>query len=122
MKAVWKYLIFIGIPIAEILVLAQLSDWIGILPTVLLVIVTGIIGAKMVVSQGRTVWQAFKFRLSTGAVPDVEVAHGAMLIFAGAVLLTPGIITDAVGLALLIPRVREYLRLRFMKTMRIFVR
>lgn len=118
----WKYLIFIGIPIAEILVLAQLSDWIGIVPTVLIVIVTGVVGARMVVSQGREVWRAFKFRLSTGGVPDVEVAHGAMLIFAGAVLLTPGIITDAVGLALLVPSVREFIRLRFSKTMRVFVR
>lgn len=118
----WKYLIFIGIPIAEIFVLAQLSDWIGILPTVVIVIVTGVVGARMVASQGREVWHAFKFRLSTGGIPDIEVAHGAMLIFAGAVLLTPGIITDVVGLALLVPSVREFIRLRFLKNMRIFVR
>jgi UPF0716 protein FxsA len=119
---VWKYVIFIGIPVAEIFVLAQVSDLIGVLPTILLVIVTGIIGARMVVAQGRIVWQSFKLRLATGEVPDTEVAHGAMLIFAGAVLLTPGIITDAVGLALLVPPIREFLRLRFMKTARVFVR
>ena len=119
---VWKYVIFIGIPVAEIFVLAQLSDVIGVLPTILLVIVTGIIGARMVVAQGRIVWQSFKLRLSTGQVPDTEVAHGAMLIFAGAVLLTPGILTDALGLALLVPSIREFLRVRFMKTARVFVR
>ncbi len=119
---VWKYVIFIGIPVAEIFVLAQVSDVIGVFPTILVVIVTGIIGARMVVAQGRIVWQSFKIRLATGEIPDTEVAHGAMLIFAGAVLLTPGIITDAVGLALLVPSIREFLRLRFMKTARVFVR
>ncbi len=118
----WKYVIFIGIPIAEIFVLAQLSDVIGIGPTILLVIVTGIVGARMVVAQGRIVWQSFRLRLATGEIPDTEVAHGAMLIFAGAVLLTPGIITDAVGLLLLVPSIREFLRVRFFRTMRIFVR
>ncbi len=118
----WKYVIFIGIPIAEIFVLAQLSDVIGVLPTILIVIVTGIVGARMVVSQGRIVWQSFKLRLASGQVPDTEVAHGAMLIFAGAVLLTPGIITDVIGLVLLVPSIREFLRIRFLKTMRIFVR
>ena len=119
---VWKYVIFIGIPVAEIFVLAQVSDVIGVPLTILLVIVTGIIGARMVVAQGRLIWQSFKLRLATGEVPDTEVAHGAMLIFAGAVLLTPGILTDAVGLALLVPSIREFLRVRFMKTARVFVR
>jgi UPF0716 protein FxsA len=119
---VWKYVIFIGIPIAEIFVLAQLSDMIGVLPTILIVIVTGVVGARMVVSQGRIVWQSFRLRLASGQVPDTEVAHGAMLIFAGAVLLTPGIITDVIGLILLVPSIREFLRIRFLKTMRIFVR
>jgi UPF0716 protein FxsA len=119
---VWKYVIFIGIPVAEIFVLAQVSDVIGVVPTILLVIITGIIGARMVVAQGRIVWQSFKLRLAIGEVPDTEVAHGAMLIFAGAVLLTPGIITDIVGLALLVPSIREFLRVRFMKTARVFVR
>jgi UPF0716 protein FxsA len=119
---VWKYVIFIGIPVAEIFVLAQVSDVIGVPLTILLVIVTGIIGARMVVAQGRIVWRSFKLRLATGEVPDTEVAHGAMLIFAGAVLLTPGILTDAVGLALLVPSIREFLRVRFMKTARVFVR
>ena len=119
---VWKYVIFIGIPIAEIFVLAQLSDVIGILPTILVVIITGIVGARMVVAQGRIVWQSFRLRLAAGEIPDTEVAHGAMLIFAGAVLLTPGIITDVVGLLLLVPSIRELIRLRFLRTMRIFVR
>lgn len=118
----WKYVIFIGIPVAEIVVLAQVSDVIGVLPTILLVIITGIVGARMVVAQGRIVWQSFRLRLATGEIPDTEVAHGAMLIFAGAVLLTPGIITDIVGLALLVPSIREFLRVRFMKTARVFVR
>lgn len=118
----WKYVIFIGIPVAEIFVLARLSDVIGVLPTILLVIITGIIGARMVIAQGRMVWQSFKLRLTTGEIPDTEVAHGAMLIFAGAVLLTPGIITDLIGLALLVPSIREFLRVRFMKTARVIIR
>lgn len=120
---VWlRYLLFIGIPLAEIAVLIWMSNRIGLLWTIALVVVTGIIGARMVVSQGRIVWQSFKLRLATGEIPDTEVAHGAMLIFAGAVLLTPGVITDAVGLLLLVPSVRELIRLRFMRTFRVFVR
>ena len=118
----WKYAVFIGVPIAEIIILSLLSDRIGIWWTVLLVIVTGIIGARLVVSQGRLVWASFKYRLSTGEIPDLEVAHGAMLIFAGAVLLTPGILTDLVGFLLLVPSIRELIRVRFMSTMRVFVR
>lgn len=115
-------MVFIGVPVIEILLLVWMSDRIGMLWTVLLVIVTGIIGAKMVVSQGRVVWKSFKYRLSTGAIPELEVAHGAMLIFAGAVLLTPGILTDAVGLMLLVPAIREFLRLRFMRAFQVFGR
>ena len=117
-----RYVLFIGIPLAEIAVLIWMSERIGVLWTVGLVVVTGVVGARMVVAQGRIVWQSFRLRLATGEIPDTEVAHGAMLIFAGAVLLTPGVITDVVGLLLLVPSIRELIRLRFMRTFRIFVR
>ena len=61
------------------------------------------------------------FFLATGQVPELEIVHGAMLLVAGAFLLTPGIITDAVGLALLVPWIREFLRIRFFRSPRVVV-
>jgi UPF0716 protein FxsA len=117
----WKYLLFIGLPALEIVLLAWIGGQIGFLGTFLLVIVTGVIGARLVAAQGRVVWMSFRTRLATGDVPDVEIAHGAMLLVAGAVLLTPGVITDAIGFLLLSQTVRELIRVRFLETMRIII-
>ena len=117
----WKYLVFIGLPAVEIVLLSWIGSQIGFLGTFLLVVVTGIIGARLVAAQGRIVWLSFQSRLAAGEVPDLEIAHGAMLLVAGAVLITPGVITDVLGFLLLSQTMRELLRVRFMRTMRIFV-
>lgn len=117
----WKYLLFIGMPAVEIVLLSWIGSQIGFLGTFLLVIVTGIIGARLVAAQGRVVWMSFQTRLATGQVPDLEIAHGAMLLVAGAVLITPGVITDVIGLLLLSQTIRELIRVRFLRTMRVFI-
>ena len=99
-------LLFILVPIAEIFVIIQVGQAIGALPTVGLLILDSIVGAWLLRSQGRRVWAAFREALAAGRVPHREILHGALVIVGGAFLLTPGFISDAVGLLLLIPPTR----------------
>lgn len=114
--------LFVGLPIVELLLLAELGDRFGLAPTLLLVLVTGVVGARVVGRQGRAVWWAIRARLAAGEIPQAELAHGAMLLVAGALLVTPGVLTDAFGALLLVPWFRELLRVRFFRTMRVVVR
>ena len=96
-------LLFILVPIAEIFVIIQVGQAIGALPTVAILIVDSIIGAWLLRSQGRRAWAAFRDALAAGRVPHREILNGALVIVGGAFLLTPGFISDGVGLLLLIP-------------------
>jgi UPF0716 protein FxsA len=116
-----RVLVFVGVPLLELALLIWVEGRLGLAATLLLVVATGVVGASMVSRQGRLVWRSFRYRLSTGQVPDLEIAHGMMLLVAGAFLITPGILTDAVGLALLVPWVRELVRVRFLRSMRVVV-
>jgi UPF0716 protein FxsA len=116
-----RLLLFIVLPVVELLLLGRLGTTIGFGWTVLLVIVTGIVGARLVAQQGRAVWRDIMHRLEIGQIPGVELAHGAMLLVGGALLVTPGVITDAFGLLLLVPWFRELIRVRFFNTMRIVI-
>jgi UPF0716 protein FxsA len=111
--------LFVGLPIVELFLLAALEDRFGLAPTLLLILLTGVIGARVVGRQGRAVWWAIRARLAAGEIPQAELAHGAMLLVAGALLVTPGVLTDAFGASLLVPWFRELLRVRFFRTMRV---
>jgi UPF0716 protein FxsA len=102
--------LFILLPIAEIYVIIQVGQAIGILPTLALLILDGFVGAALARSQGRTAWERFNRALAEGRVPARETFDGAMIIFGGALLLTPGFITDVVGFCLLIPPTRALVR------------
>jgi UPF0716 protein FxsA len=99
-------LLFILVPIAEIYVIIQVGQAIGALPTIALLIVDSIIGAWLWRSQGRRAWAAFGEALRAGRVPHREILNGGLVIVGGAFLLTPGFISDIVGLVLLIPPTR----------------
>ena len=103
-------LLFLVLPIAEIYVIVQVGQAIGILPTLALLILDGFVGAALARSQGRAAWARFNQALAEGRVPARETADGAMIIVGGAFLLAPGFITDAVGLILLIPPTRALVR------------
>jgi UPF0716 protein FxsA len=103
-------ILFIGLPIAELYVIIQVGQAIGILPTLAILILDGFVGAALARSQGRTAWERFNRALAEGRVPARETADGAMIIVGGALLLAPGFITDVVGLALLLPPTRALLR------------
>ena len=103
-------LLFVALPIAELYVIIQVGGWIGVLPTLALLVVDSFIGVALLSSQGRTAWARFNLALAEGRIPAREVFDGAMVILGGALLLTPGFITDIFGLLLLIPATRALVR------------
>ena len=102
--------IFIVVPIAEIYVIIKVGEAIGVLPTIALLILDSFLGAALLRSQGRLAWARFNEALAQGRIPAREVFDGAMVILGGAFLITPGFISDVVGLLLLIPPSRSIFR------------
>jgi UPF0716 protein FxsA len=103
-------LIFIVVPIAEIYVIIQVGEAIGLLPTVALLLADAILGSMLLRHQGRAAWIRFNRALAEGRLPHKEVFDGVLVIMGGALLLTPGFLTDIVGLILLIPPTRALVR------------
>jgi UPF0716 protein FxsA len=102
--------IFLAVPIAELYVILQVGDAIGVLWTVALLAADSLIGSALLRSQGRAVWRRFNEAMAQGRMPHREVIDGVLVIFGGAFLITPGFLTDVVGLVLLIPPTRAMVR------------
>ncbi len=102
--------VFILVPIAELYVILQVGDAIGAPLTILLLVLDSLLGSALLRSQGRTVWRQFNEVLAEGRVPHRELFDGIAVIFGGAFLITPGFLTDIVGLLLLIPPTRAVVR------------
>jgi UPF0716 protein FxsA len=102
--------LFITVPILELFVILQIGELIGVWWTVLLLIADSILGSVLMRSQGRAAWRRFNETLALGRPPAREVLDGVLIIFGGALLLTPGFVTDVVGLAFLLPPTRAVLR------------
>ena len=97
------FLLFIVMPIVEIMVLMNVGSLIGALPTIGIVILTAWIGAAMVRQQGMATYQSVQNKLAQGQIPSDEIIAAMLLLVAGVLLLTPGFITDGFGLLLLWP-------------------
>jgi UPF0716 protein FxsA len=102
--------IFILVPIAEIYVIIQVGEAIGLVPTVVLLLADAILGSMLLRYQGRAAWIRFNRALAEGRLPHKEVFDGVLVIMGGALLLTPGFLTDILGLILLIPPTRALVR------------
>ena len=102
--------IFILVPIAELYAIIMVGDAIGVWPTLGLLALDSLLGSVLLRSQGRTVWRRFNEALAGGRMPHREVMDGVLVIFGGAFLITPGFLTDIVGLLLLIPPTRAVIR------------
>ena len=107
----WKlFLAFTIIPVSEIYILIAIGGQIGILPSIALVILTGIVGASLARSQGLRTLGRIRDSFQQGVVPGEELLNALLIAIAGIVLLTPGFLTDAAGLFLLIPATRTLCR------------
>ena len=99
-------LIFIVVPLIEILLLIEIGSRIGALNTIFIIILTGILGASLMRHQGFTIIRNIQRDLPQGQMPTGELINGALVLVGGIVLLTPGFFTDAVGFVLLLPPTR----------------
>lgn len=102
----WLFLLFLLVPLIEIALFIQVGGWIGLWPTLAIVVATAIAGTVLVRSQGAQALDRLRRSFNDLEDPTDPLAHGAMILFSGALLLTPGFFTDAVGFALLLPPVR----------------
>jgi UPF0716 protein FxsA len=103
-------LLFIVVPIAELAVIIQVGGWIGLWPTLAILVADSVLGSLLMRSQGRAAWRRFGEATRAGRPPAREVLDGVLVILGGALLLTPGFLTDILGLALLAPPTRAVLR------------
>jgi UPF0716 protein FxsA len=102
--------LFIALPLAELYVILKVGDAIGAVWTILLLAADSVLGSLLLRAQGRSVWRRFNTALAEGKMPHREVIDGVLVIFGGAFLITPGFITDIVGLLLLLPPTRALIR------------
>ncbi len=102
--------IFVVVPIVELFVIIQIGQLIGVLPTIALLIIDSILGALLMRAQGRAAWERFNRALAERRPPAREVLDGVLIVFGGALLLTPGFVSDILGLLLLLPPTRALLR------------
>jgi UPF0716 protein FxsA len=108
-------LLFIAVPIAELAVIIQVGEAIGVWWTILILIADSVLGSLLMRSQGRAAWRRFNAALQAGRAPAREVADGVLVIFGGALLLTPGFLTDIFGLLFLLPPSRAVIRRMFLR-------
>ena len=119
--ALFLFFLFIAVPIIEIALMIQVGTVLGVLPTVLLMVITAVLGASLVKSQGIQMVWSIKERIEQGQLPDLQIAEGILLAIAGILLITPGFITDTLGLTFLMPVSRVWIAQRLMHYVKIRV-
>jgi UPF0716 protein FxsA len=113
------FVLFIIIPIIEISVLMQVGELLGMWPTIGIVILSAWVGAKYVRQQGIATLQLVQTKMAQGEMPSSEIVTGLMLLVAGVLLVTPGFVTDILGLSLLVPKFREVIAASVQKNIHI---
>jgi UPF0716 protein FxsA len=108
-------LLFTVIPLVELFLLISIGTYIGVWNTILLVVTTALIGAWLTRRQGMSVLIKIRHTISEGKIPAEEFIDGFFILFAGILLITPGIITDLLGVLLLLPTFRSFLKVHFKK-------
>ena len=108
-------LLFVLVPLVELALLIQVGQVIGLGPTILLVLATGVGGAALARREGLRTVAAIQGELAQGRVPGDALVDGAAILFGGALLLTPGVLTDFLGLSLLLPGTRRWMARRIRK-------
>ena len=103
-------LLFLITPVVELALLIRVGEWIGFWPTIGLIVVTGFAGSVLARREGFSVWRRFNERLQQGGLPGEELVDGMIILVAGALLITPGVLTDVFGFIGLIPLTRAPIR------------
>jgi UPF0716 protein FxsA len=103
-------LLFTAVPIVELYILIKIGQVIGALPTIAIVLITGVVGAALARQQGSRVWYEIQMQMQRGEFPADRLIDGLLLVVAGAVLITPGVLTDILGFSILIPVSRRPIR------------
>lgn len=103
----WLFALFVAVPILEIALFIQVGGWLGLWPTLLIVVLTALLGTVLVRRQGAAEIERLRRSMRELNDPTRPLAHGAMILASGLLLLTPGFFTDAVGFALLVPGIRD---------------
>ena len=100
-------LIFFVVPLIEMIILIEVGGILGVAPTIALVVLTAVIGVRLLRLEGLATLNRVRYRLDRGEMPGTELLEGIMLLLGGALLLTPGFATDALGFVCLIPGLRR---------------
>ncbi|MCA9597737.1 MAG: FxsA family protein [Myxococcales bacterium] len=103
----WLFLFFIVVPLVELYLLLWLGSIIGFWPTVGITIVTGVLGGSLAKREGIRVWRQWRTALAEMRPPETGVVDGVLVLIGGALLITPGVLTDLTGLFLLLPPTRK---------------
>lgn len=111
------FVLFVLVPVIELALLIQIGRVVGLLPTVGLVLLTGAVGAWLARAEGLRVFFNFQNELQTGRLPGQAVFDGLCILVGGALLLTPGVLTDLVGFALLLPPTRRWIQRRMRRSL-----
>ena len=118
----WLLLLFVIVPTVELLLLIEIGRVIGTGPTIALIVFTGILGASLARWQGLGILRRIQEETAAGRVPAEPLVDGVLVLLAGAVLMTPGVLTDLLGFLCLLPLFRRWLktrlRRRFERTIR----
>lgn len=114
-------LLFTLVPLVELYLLIKIGSLIGALPTVLIVIGTGVLGAYLARQQGFQVWMRIQREMQMGSFPAEDLLDGLLIFGAGVVLITPGVLTDILGILILLPHtrllIRDWIKRRLMRMM-----
>lgn len=110
-------LLFVVVPLVELYILIQIGQVVGLLPTLALVFLTGAMGAALARAEGLRVLWAFQSELAQGRIPQQALQDGIAVLVGGAFLVTPGILTDLAGLALLFPPTRHFVQRKVRKAL-----
>lgn len=113
------FLFFVVIPVAEMWLLIEVGSRIGALPTIGLVLLTAVVGVALLRQQGFSTLMRARQKMETGQMPAQEMGEGIFLAIGGALLLTPGFITDVIGFSCLIPGLRHILMALILKRFRV---
>lgn len=109
------FLVLLVMPVVELAVIVRVAEGIGVIETLALLVAVSVAGAWLLKQQGLATWRSLQATMASGRMPTKEATDGALILFGGALLMTPGFVTDAFGLVLLLPPTRALVKSSFRK-------